>query len=109
MRYVIEIRTDNAAFEPHPGEEVAEILGDLAYKARLEARSGHSRLYEGSLRDANGNTVGEAYRVCTVCGNRVDDHYPEQAEACDDAMHDRLEADPFPEATRQARLERGRP
>lgn len=57
MSYInIRIDTDNAAFEDMP-TEVARILRDAADK--LEA--GHIDGF--SLRDINGNTVGELLRV----------------------------------------------
>lgn len=85
MRYVIEIETGNAAFEPEPGPETARIIQALA-----ESLKAGGRLLDRSLQDANGNTVGEAYRVCPICTHRVEEHYPEEAEACSDALHERL-------------------
>lgn len=51
--FTLTIKTDNAAFdEGDKGLEVARILRELAN--RLETQSQTS----GTLRDANGNTVG---------------------------------------------------
>lgn len=94
MRYTITIHTDGAAFHtddgrPDAGPEVARILRDLADKVEpcrnLPARTG--------LRDTNGITVGNARVFCPICNKAVEDHYPEEAEACSDALHDRARAD----------------
>lgn len=54
-KYLIEIDTDNAAFEDAFEQELAAILLVLAKKvARGEG-------YDFKLRDSNGNTVGSAY------------------------------------------------
>ena len=55
----IEIQTDNAAFDPDPGPELARILRELA--ARLD--DGVDLAEPIRLRDINGNTVGSALRV----------------------------------------------
>lgn len=53
MDITITINTDNAAFEgPYCQHEVARILSELATKIK---RNG---IYDGNLRDGNGNTVG---------------------------------------------------
>jgi hypothetical protein len=56
MTYRISIETDNAAFDPDPGAELARILRGLA--DRLE--DGGDLAEPIRLRDFNGNTVGEA-------------------------------------------------
>ena len=54
-KYLIEIDTDNAAFEDAFEQELAAILLVLAKKvARGEG-------YDFKLQDSNGNTVGSAY------------------------------------------------
>lgn len=53
-KYGITIRTDNAAFEDSPETEVARILRKLADD--IEARG----LDSYTLRDINGNRVGDA-------------------------------------------------
>ena len=52
MKYQIEIKTDNAAFNDYPGLEVARILKDLAGKAE----AGYP--LDVPLYDLNGNKVG---------------------------------------------------
>ena len=52
MKYQIEIKTDNAAFNDYPKLEVARILKDLAGKAE----AGYS--LNIPLYDLNGNKVG---------------------------------------------------
>ena len=52
MKYQIEIKTDNAAFNDYPNLEVARILKDLAGKAEA-GDSLNIPLY-----DLNGNKVG---------------------------------------------------
>lgn len=52
MRIMIDMRCDNAAFDPDPNAEVARILRELA--DRVE----DSRLYDQVLHDVNGNQVG---------------------------------------------------
>ena len=52
MKYQIEIKTDNAAFNDYPRLEVARILKDLAGKAE----AGYS--LNIPLYDLNGNKVG---------------------------------------------------
>lgn len=51
----VEIATDNAAFDPEPGYELARILRDLA--DNLEQGSAPDTFV---LRDVNGNKVGTA-------------------------------------------------
>jgi len=54
----IEIETTNAAFEDAPEDEITRILRDLAdYIAQWSLQSGR-QVYQGVLRDINGNTVG---------------------------------------------------
>ncbi len=53
----IEIETTNAAFEGHPGMEVARILEDLARRFRDGEIVGDGNVTH-PLRDVNGNTVG---------------------------------------------------
>jgi len=54
--FIVALRTDNAAFEDRPHEEVARILRELADDVLMAGglRAGHS----GYLSDINGNTVG---------------------------------------------------
>jgi hypothetical protein len=57
MKLKLEIKMDNAAFEDHPGSEVARILRDFADTIEeVPMPVGSSE----SLRDINGNTVGQA-------------------------------------------------
>ena len=56
MRFELHIDTDNAAFERTPHLEVARILATLA--AQFEAFEG-AEYRTHSLRDINGNKVGE--------------------------------------------------
>lgn len=61
MRYLIEIATDNDAFFPEPGPELARILRQLA--ERIES-AGPEELGAGvRLLDYNGNGVGRATLV----------------------------------------------
>jgi hypothetical protein len=53
--FTLSIRTDNAAFEPERGSEVARILRHLA--DRLEGCGHYPNT--GRVKDGNGNTVGE--------------------------------------------------
>ncbi len=53
MNITVTINCDNAAFQPEPECEVARILKELANK--LE----YGGMGEYSLRDVNGNRVGE--------------------------------------------------
>lgn len=54
MRYVIKIQMDNAAFSLGlRDQEIYDILRDLN-----ESRD--ATIYEGPIRDHNGNTVGSA-------------------------------------------------
>lgn len=53
MRFTLSIDTDNDAFTPDPGPEVARILAKLAEHV---ADSGANNA--GTLRDVNGNLVG---------------------------------------------------
>lgn len=53
MKYVIEIETDNAAFDIRPQDEVARILKELSERLERDVVSPPAR-----LRDINGNTVG---------------------------------------------------
>ena len=57
MTFKLEIATDNEAFDPYPGVEVARILRELSDKIECD------RLHVGAsyrLSDVNGNRVGEA-------------------------------------------------
>jgi hypothetical protein len=51
--FSLTIETDNAAFDPDAGAELARILAELAGK--LDPLPGPA---SGRLRDVNGNTVG---------------------------------------------------
>lgn len=55
MKFSLDIRCDNAAFDDAPGAEIAKLLRDVA-----ERFDGVRNLPEQSalLRDANGNRVG---------------------------------------------------
>lgn len=55
-RFTLTIDTDNDAFQPSPGPELARILRDAA--ARVEYGDVREPGDERGLRDANGNTVG---------------------------------------------------
>lgn len=57
MTLRITIKMDNAAFEGQAGEECARILREAA--EQLEGRDSISRGTIMSLRDYNGNNVGE--------------------------------------------------
>ena len=55
--FYLSIETDNAAFDPHPGAEVARLLRAAA--DRIDpALHGGVGMAEGGIRDTNGNTVG---------------------------------------------------
>ncbi len=58
MRYLIEIATDNDAFFPEPGPELARILRHLA--ERIETASPDELAAGVRLLDYNGNRVGSA-------------------------------------------------
>jgi len=58
MRYLIEIATDNDAFFPEPGPELARILRQLA--ERIATASPDELAAGVRLRDYNGNRVGSA-------------------------------------------------
>lgn len=53
MKYIIEIEMDNAAFEDEDCE-LSRILRQIA-----DTTEERNELYEGKLRDINGNTCGE--------------------------------------------------
>lgn len=56
----VTISTENAAFQPFPGQEAARLLRRLA--DRLDGTTGPEldhRIDGGKLLDVNGNTVGE--------------------------------------------------
>ena len=55
--FKLEIKCDNAAFADYPGEEIAQILKDLADKVEDYADFD----FEFTLRDSNGNKVGKAW------------------------------------------------
>jgi hypothetical protein len=52
MKYIIDVGMDNAAFSERPEYELGRILEDIAEKLITGG------IYEGGLRDTNGNTVG---------------------------------------------------
>lgn len=61
MKFVIEMRMDNAAFEvadpeARDGDEVARILRDIATK--VEGQPINSDTHSGVIFDYNGNRVG---------------------------------------------------
>jgi len=56
MKYIITIKTDNAAFEDSSAAEIEWILQRLAAKLRNEVTPPEFL----PLRDSNGNIVGEA-------------------------------------------------
>ncbi len=56
MKLRINISCDNSAFDDDPTLEVARILRDLAVRLVNEG----PMLNDFTLRDVNGNTVGEA-------------------------------------------------
>ena len=58
MRYLVEIATDNDAFYPEPGPELARILRKLA--ERIETAAPDELTAPVRLMDYNGNTVGSA-------------------------------------------------
>lgn len=53
----LTIRTDNAAFEPDRGAELARILRKLADRVEREDQPGRGE--EWKVLDVNGNTVGK--------------------------------------------------
>ena len=55
MKYIITIKTDNAAFEDDESAEIERILQRLAARLRNEVTPPSYV----SLRDSNGNTVGQ--------------------------------------------------
>lgn len=57
MKFRMEIRCGNAAFEPVAGAEIARILRQLARK--LDDMEVAEAPLGASLRDVNGNTVGD--------------------------------------------------
>lgn len=58
MKFKVSFDMDNAAFEPDARTgEIARILRELADK--MELRSFVTKREAGSIRDINGNTVGE--------------------------------------------------
>ena len=61
MRYLIEIATDNDAFFPEPGPELARILRQLA--ERIESADPEELGAGVRLLDYNGNGVGRATLV----------------------------------------------
>lgn len=61
MRFVLTINCDNAAFAPTAYQEVARLLRDAAETVNpplYRRRQGELRSDGGTLRDADGNTVG---------------------------------------------------
>jgi hypothetical protein len=48
----VRIKTDNEAFHPRPGVELARLLRKVAHELETDHR-------EGNLFDVNGNRVGE--------------------------------------------------
>jgi hypothetical protein len=54
VRFTLTIDCDNAAFEDHPGSEVARILKEVARKLPADDLGSGFK-----LRDVNGNTVGK--------------------------------------------------
>lgn len=61
MKFVIEVKMDNAAFEvadpeARDGDEIARILRDIATK--VEGQSVHPDTHDGFIFDTNGNRVG---------------------------------------------------
>lgn len=57
MHTIIKINMDNAAFAEHPTYEVGRILRDLAH--RIEGQPHFTHGYDSTLRDFNGNEVGD--------------------------------------------------
>ncbi len=55
---VIEINTDNAAFEDDAGAEVARILRELATRYENEGFFAFHSSGDRTIRDINGNVVG---------------------------------------------------
>lgn len=53
MKFTLEIKCDNAAFEPDPSTETARILEEVS--RRVDSDSSTS----GTVRDINGNTVAQ--------------------------------------------------
>jgi hypothetical protein len=54
MDITITINTDNDAFQPDPGSEIARILDNLADKLEMEIIISHQY-----IRDLNGNICGD--------------------------------------------------
>lgn len=52
--FTLTVNTDNAAFEPQPGQELWRILSTLGRRVVDESPAG----FEHPIRDTNGNTVG---------------------------------------------------
>lgn len=55
-KFELQINLDNDAFQPDPGFEVSRLLTRLLSHVQADAFEGLKR---GSIRDGNGNRVGE--------------------------------------------------
>jgi len=55
--FTVKFDTGNAAFKPTPQEEIARILYDLAARIEVSLTTPCSTF---TIRDINGNTIGEA-------------------------------------------------
>jgi hypothetical protein len=53
-KFTVQIRCNNAAFDPDPAPEVARILREISDKINREGLSG----FFETIRDVNGNDVG---------------------------------------------------
>ena len=84
MKYIIEVTMDNAAFTERPEYELGRIL---EYIAECLVTGG---IYEGSLRDVNGNTVGQA-RLESDPFDVEPSRDPE--DACDDCGQPQIDED----------------
>lgn len=56
-KFTVTIKTDNAAFDPDPGREVATILRNIA--TRVEQGMTAGNYFTKPISDTNGNTVGK--------------------------------------------------
>lgn len=87
----LEIKTDNAAFEPNPTDELARILVLLG--GSLLGDPIHMPTQSGTVRDINGNTVGSwKYEMPQESRGLppVPDDFPVQPLGPDDPAVDRV-------------------
>jgi hypothetical protein len=57
MKFTLTLTTDNDAFQPEPGDEVARILREVASRV-LHDRDCTGNAWSGTVRDINGNACG---------------------------------------------------